>query len=459
MARNRTSEDVFEKMPVGMAVRTMAVPAVTAQLIVLIYNLADTFFVGKTNNPYMVAGVSLILPVFNVAIAVGALFGAGGGALLPKLLAVGKKEEATRVSAYCVKHGFFTAVIFASFILLFMRPLLRLLGAGENTFAFAQQYVLLVLVLGGVPTICSNILSNLIRSLGMSRESGIGVALGGILNLVLDPLFMFVILPKGKEVLGVGIATLLSNTVACTYCLYVFKRKQSIIRASFSAPSPEEDSRLRVLAVGIPSSLGGLLFDLDYMVLDKLASGYGDIPLAAIGIVLKAERLPQQTGIGLCQAMVPLIAYSHAKKDYRRVRQIMACILKLGLAVAVISITVYELFPRQIVRFFIADPATLEIGSRFLQIRSLAAGIMFFCFFVVFFYQAVGNGKMSMAMIILRWCCLNIPMLFILNRLLGMYGLVWAQVVSDLITVVVSYVLLARYMKANMPITEEKLQQ
>ena len=455
MAKTHTSEDVFEKMPVGMAVRTMAAPAVTAQLIVLVYNLADTFFVGKTNNPYMVAGVSLILPVFNVAIAVGALFGAGGGALLPKLIAVDKKEEATRVSAYCVKHGFFTAVIFAAFSLLFMKPLLRLLGAGENTYVFAQQYVLLVLVAGGIPTICSNILSNLIRSLGMSRESGIGVALGGILNLVLDPLFMFVILPKGKEVLGVGIATLLSNTIACTYCLYVFKRRQSVIRAAFSVPKPEKDSRFRVLAVGIPSSLGGLLFDLDYMVLDKLVSGYGDIPLAAIGIVLKAERLPQQTGIGLCQAMVPLIAYSYAKKDFQRVRQIMGHILRLGLAVAVISITVYELFPRQIVRLFIADSATLEIGARFLQIRSLAAGIMFFCFFVVFFYQAVGNGAMSLAMIVLRWCCLNIPMLFLLNRLFGMYGLAWAQVVSDFVTVLISYVLLARYMKANMTVSED----
>ena len=129
------------------------------------------------------------------------------------------------------------------------------------------------------------------------------------------------------------------------------------------------------------------------MVLDKLASGYGDIPLAAIGIVLKAERLPQQTGIGLCQAMVPLIAYSHAKKDYRRVRQIMACILKLGLAVAVISITVYELFPRQIVRFFIADPATLEIGSRFLQIRSLAAGIMSSAFLSFSSIRQLETGK------------------------------------------------------------------
>ena len=356
--KSRPNEDVFEKMSVGEAVRTMAVPAVAAQLIVLIYNLADTFYVGRTNNPFMVAGVSLILPLFNVAVAVGALFGAGGGALLPRLLAVDRKDEATRVSAYCLRLGLLTAAAFALLILLFMRPLLHLLGAGENTFGYARQYVLMVLVLGGIPTICSNVLSNLIRSLGLSRESGIGVALGGVLNLALDPLFMFVILPKGCEVLGVGIATLLSGIISCAYCLFVFRKKQKVIGVNLTAPLPETESRRKVFLVGIPSSIGGLLFDLDYMVLDKLMSGYGDIPLAAIGIVLKAERLPQQTGIGLCQAMVPLVAYSYAKKDFRRVRRIMARILGIGLAMALISITVYELFPHQIMRLFIADPAT-----------------------------------------------------------------------------------------------------
>ena len=107
-----------------------------------------------------------------------------------------------------------------------MRPLLHLLGAGENTFGYARQYVLMVLVLGSIPTICSNVLSNLIRSLGLSRESGIGVALGGVLNLALDPLFMFVILPKGYEVLGVGIATLLSGIISCAYCLLCFGRSR-----------------------------------------------------------------------------------------------------------------------------------------------------------------------------------------------------------------------------------------
>ena len=145
--------------------------------------------------------------------------------------------------------------------------------------------------------------------------------------------------------------------------------------------------------------------------------------------------------------MVPLIAYSWALKDYKRVKEIMACILKVGFAVAVVSITLYELFPARIIRFFIAEPETLEIGTNFLRIRSMAAVIMFFCFFVVFLFQGFGNGKVSFWLAVIRWAVLNIPMLFILPRFLGMYGLVWSQFISDMLTVVISYSYLWRYMK------------
>ena len=447
MRKQLTSEEIFRTMTVPQAVRTMALPSVMSQLIVLIYNLADTFFIGQTNNHYMVAGVSLILPLFNVTLAIGSMFGSGGGALIPKLLAVNRREEGSRVAAYCIRLAVLVALSFSLLILLLMRPLLTFLGASSSTYVYARTYVLMVLVVGGIPTITANVLSNLLRSLSLSREAGIGVALGGVLNIFLDPLFMFVLLPPGNEVLGVGIATLLSNMISCLYCLTVFCRRQREIPVNLLAPAPEPDSRKLVFSVGVPGTVGTLLFDLDYMVLDRLAAGYGDAALAAIGIVLKAERFPQQVGIGLCLSMVPLIAYNWALRDYRRIREIMACILKVGIIVAVVSLTIYELFPARIVRFFIADPETLYIGTNFLRIRSMAAVLMFFCFFVVFLFQGLGNGKVSFWLGVIRGAGLNIPMLFILRHFIGMYGLVWSQLVSDLLTIVISYTFLWRYMK------------
>ncbi len=447
MARPVSGEEIFKNMSVPQAVRTMALPAVISQLIVLIYNLADTYFIGQTNDPYMVAGVSLVLPVFNLTLCLGGLFGIGGGALLPKLLAVGDREEASRAAAFCLRYAVVVALAFSALLLGFMRPALRLLGASEHTLEHACTYVRMVLVIGALPTVLANVLSNLLRSLGLSREAGVGVALGGVLNIGLDPLFMFVLLPKGSEVLGVGIATLISNVIACSYCLAVFLKRQREIVPRFAAPAPTHRSIAAVFTVGLPGTIGTLLFDVDYMVLDKLVAGYGDAALAAIGIVLKAERFPQQIGIGLCQGMVPLVAYSYALRDRERIREIMTVTLKAGLAVALVSISVYELFTHRIVRLFIADADTLRIGTAFLRVRAVAAAIMFFCFFAVFLFQGFGDGKRSTALAILRWAGLNIPMLYLFNAVFGMYGLVWAQVVSDVITVAISFLVIRRFLQ------------
>ena len=442
MSAEQNTDELFGTMPVPKAVQKMAIPAVVSQLIVLIYNLADTFFVGQTNDPYMVAGVSLILPVFNLTLAVANLFGSGGGALLPKLLARDDTDEASRSAAYCLRFGALSALAFSAIIAIFMRPILNTLGASENTYVHAKTYVTVVLVYGALPTMLSNVLSNLIRSLGLSREAAVGVALGGVLNIVLDPLFMFVLLPKGSEVLGVAVATLISNCISCIYCLLVFFKKQKVIKPALFGASPRKENRSYVYAVGFPGAAGGLLFDADYMVLDRLISSYGETALAAIGIVLKAERIPQQVGLGLCQAMVPLVAFNYERKDFKRLKEIMRCTLAVGAVVAVVSLIIYELLPGQIVRLFIRDAETLAIGTSFLRIRSLAAVIMFFCFFGVHFYQGVGDGKKSLLLALMRWVGLNIPMMFILNAAFGMYGTVWAQVVSDVISVIITFIVL-----------------
>lgn len=447
MSKTLASKEIFEDMPVRQAVRVMAVPAVISQLIVLMYNLADTFFIGKTDNPYMVAGVSLLLPVFNVCLAMGALFGVGGGALLPKLLAVGRRDEAERANMFCIRFTLLIAAVFSVMTALFMKPLLHLLGAGDNTYLYAKQYALLVIVMGGIPTVLTNALANLLRSVSLSKQAGFGVALGGVLNIILDPIFMFVLLPKGNEVLGVGIATLLSNIISCAYCLWVLVKGQNELTVSLRIRGVERDSIAAIFAVGIPGTVSSLLFDLDYVVLDKLMSAYGDIPLAAIGIVLKAERIPQQVGIGLCQGVVPLVAYSYTRKNYKRMKDTIFFTALVGLLVSLAGIVMYELFSPVIIRVIINEAETIAIGAGFLRVRAVAALFMFLSFYVVFMYQAFGRGRTALFLGCTRWAVLNIPMLFLFNYLFGMFGLVWAQLVADVLTTIMSYVVLGRFLR------------
>ena len=439
-------KEIFESIPVPSALRVMIVPAVISQLIVLIYNMADTFYVGQTGNPYMVAGTSLILPVFNITLCLAGLAGIGGGSLISRLLGQNREDEARRVSAFALRLSLCVAAVFSIGMGLFMRPVLEFLGAGENTYRYASQYALCVIVLGGIPTVLSNVLSNLIRSIGRSRQAGNGIALGGILNIVLDPLFMFVLLPDGYEVLGAGIATCLSNCIACGYFLTLLVRmgRQSVITFRSGDGRAERESVIAVFAVGVPSAVATLLFDLDYMIIDKLMVSYHDLALAAIGIVLKVERFPLNVGIGICQGMLPLVAYNYASGNHERMRSIIRLARGLGLAVAAASILMYEILAGQLARVFISDAQTVEMASRFLRIRVLATPLMFLSFFTVYLFQAFGKGRVSLFLGMTRWLVFNIPMLFILNGIFGMYGIVSSQVTADTLTVILSFYIYSR---------------
>lgn len=448
---NNKNKALFETMPVPKAVATMAIPTIIGQLIILIYNMADTFFIGRTNDPYMVAAASLILPVFNITLSLASVAGIGGSALISRLLGISREDEARKVFSFSVWFSLALAAFFSVSVLIFMKPLLNVLGADELTFDFARSYALCVIVAGGIPTIMTNVFSNLVRSIGESGKAGFGVTMGGVINIALDPLFMFVLLPKGNEILGAGIATCISNCISCIYYIIVMKKhgKGSVLRLLPVNRTPEKESVAKILTVGVPSAVATLLFDLDYIVIDRLMSTYSNIALAAVGIVLKAERLPLNVGVGICQGMVPVVAYNFAAKNYRRMKKVENFSLLCGIVCAVISIAVYELFAPDIIGIFISEAETVALGTNFLRIRCLATIFMFMSFFHVNIFNSYGRGKEALFLGVMRWAVFNIPMLFILNSIIGMYGIVWAQLVSDIMTVILSFAVHKHYLKKN----------
>lgn len=433
-------EEIFRDMPVRQAVLKMAIPTVIGQLIVLIYNLADTFFVGRTGNPYMVAGASLILPVFNISNAFSGVIGMGGGTLFSRLLGAGQREEARKVSAFTFYTAILIGMIWSLLVLMFMHPMLNLLGASPNTYTYAYQYAFCVIVLGGIPTILQLTCAQLIRAAGFSGVAGFGVSMGGILNVVLDPLFMFVLLPKGYEILGAGFATFLSNFITMAYFMIQIHRlrNKTVLSLSIKQAKPSKESIKSIFINGIPGGISNLLFDISQVMINKLMSAYGDIALAAIGIVLKAERIPLNTGVGICQGMIPILAYNYTAKNEERMKETIRFSRMCGLIVAGISIVFYELAAPQIMHLFINEAQTVEIGASFLRARCLATPFMFIAFHTLYSFQAMGEGKIALALAILRQLVLYIPLLWIMDQLFGMLGLVWTQLTGDIITDIVS---------------------
>lgn len=461
IAKSADKIELFETRPIPSALATMAIPTVVSQLITLIYNIADTWFIGQTDNPYMVAASSLVLTVFLMLSAIANLFGAGGGSLVVRLIGSRDEEEARRVASLSLVMAAASTLLFSMLCFIFMNPLLRVLGASDNTIGFARQYLLVVVVIGGLPTVLSNTMSAMLRNIGYSKEAGFGLGMGGILNVILDPIFMFVILPDGYEVLGAAIATMLSNVVSLIYFIIIYQkvRKNTILALPHRVEKIQKDSMSSLFSVGIPAALSLLLFDLTNIVINKLSASHGDIELAAIGIVLKVERLPLNIGIGICLGMMPLVAYNYASKDLKRMKAFFSAARIAGVVISILSVIFYRICAPYIVQAFISDAETVRYGTEFLQARCFATPFMFLSFHMVHFMQAVDKGKCSFYLAVIRQICLNIPILIILDRIFGVMGIVWTQTVADIINVVISYVIYHQVIKEiskKMLITEQK---
>lgn len=437
------TKEIFETRAVPSALAKMAIPTIVSQLITLIYNIADTWFIGQTNNPYMVAASSLVLTIFMMTTALANLFGVGGGSLVVRLLGKGDEEEARKTASLSLVMATGAALLFSILCLIFMNPLLRLLGASDNTIGYAKQYLLFVVVIGGIPTVLANTMSSMVRNIGYSKEAGFGLGMGGLLNVILDPIFMFVIFQDGYQVMGAAVATMLSNLITMLYFVFVYLklRENTVLSLPRSVEKIRQDSMKSLFSVGVPAAMSVLLFDLTNIVINRLASGHGDIELAAIGIVLKVERLPLNIGIGICLGMMPLAAYNYAAKNYKRMKEFFGTARIVGLVISVCCVILYRIFAPYIMQAFIADEDTIRYGTEFLKVRCFATPFMFLSFHMVHFMQAVDRGKLSFYLAVIRQLCLNIPILFLLNALFGMIGIVWTQTIADIINVIISYMI------------------
>ena len=432
--------ELFETMPVGKALLTMAVPTIVSQLITMIYNLADTFFIGMSNDPYKVAASSVVAVLFFMLNSLANLFGVGGGSLLSRLLGEKREQDARRVGAFSIYGALAIAAVYSLVCFVFTEPLARLLGASDYTIDYASSYLFWVVVIGGIPSTVGLTMSHLLRSAGYSKESGTGLALGGISNIVLDPLFMFVILPEGQEVTGAAIATLLSNVITLVYFLWVYRKLKgkTVLSLSPKHAHLEKNLIMGIFSIGLPSALTALLANITSIVKNNLTAGYGDIELAAYGIVMKADMIPLNIGMGLCQGMMPLVAYNYAAKNYPRMKSFTVAAQISGMATACIFIAIFELLAPQMIWIFIRDEATIRYGTTFLRIACLATPFMISNFQKIYCLQAMGKGKESLLLGICRQGLFAIPTLLVMNHFVGLYGVVAAQLISDGCTFILS---------------------
>ncbi len=432
---------LFEKTPIPKAVMTLSVPMILSSLVMVIYNLADTYFVGILNDPVQNAAVTLAAPVLLAFNAINNLFGVGGSSMMSR--ALGKRDYDTvsyssAISFYC---SLFCGLLFSLLFTLLRNPLLHVLGADAGTSAATASYLMWTVSFGAAPAILNVVLAYLVRSEGASLHASIGTMSGCMLNILLDPIF---ILPWGFNLgaAGAGLATFISNCVACLYffILLFIKRETTYVCIRPSMFRFHKSIIFGICAVGIPASIQNLLNVTGMTILNNFTSSYGSNAVAAMGIAQKINMVPLQIALGFSQGIMPLVSYNYASGNRIRMKKAILFAAKFAVGSMAVITVCYYLSAETLICLFMKHAKIVAYGTPLL--RGLCLHLPFLCmdFLTVGVFQACGMGKKSLIFALLRKIILEIPALFLLNMLFPLYGLAYAPLFAEVLLATVAVI-------------------
>lgn len=440
---NNKSLEAFENAPVHKAVFQNAVPAMAAMLMVLIYNLADAFFIGQTNDDLQVAAVSLATPVFLLFMAVGTVFGIGGTSVISRAMGEGRKEYAKKVCSFCMWGCIGIGVLMSALFLLFMEQILVFVGASADTWGFAKTYLIIV-SLSGPFVLISNCYSNVIRAEGQAGIAMMGQLIGNLLNIVLDPIMILVF---QWNIAGAAIATVIGNIVGAGYYILYFLRGKSSLGISLKDFTVKDKVATGVLMIGVPAALGSLLMSVSNIIMNSQMVQYSDMALAGVGVAMKITMMTGMVCIGLGQGVQPLLGYCVGAKKWDRYKSILRFSLIFAFILSSILTVICYIFTSQIVSVFLTDTAALSYGVTFARIL-LSTSFLFGVFYVLInALQACGAATESFIINISRQGLIYIPAMFILGAVFHETGLIWAQPVADILSLALALALYIRKSK------------
>lgn len=444
--KEKDALEVFERAPIGQAVMKNTIPAMVAMLMVLIYNLADTFFIGQTKDALMVASVSLVTPAFLLFMAIGTVFGIGGTSVISRAMGEGRRDYAKKVCAFCMWGCVAVGIVMVIFIFAFMDPILKLLGASANTMDYAKEYLSIVTIAGPFVLI-SNCYANIIRSEGKAGMAMIGQLGGNLLNVILDPIL---ILGLGWNVAGAAIATAVSNLISAAYYIGYFKFGNSMLSIHLKDFSIKDNILKGVLAIGIPAALGDVLMSVSSIIVNGQMAKYGDMAVAGIGVAMKVTMITGMICIGFGQGIQPLLGYCTGAKNWKRYKESLRFSVIFGFGLSTVMTIVCYVFDRQIVSVFLSEPEALSYGIEFSRIL-LTTSFLFGMFYVLSnALQAMGAATAALIINMSRQGLIYIPAIFILQAVIGMDGLLWAQPVADILSVILVLILYHITLKKQM---------
>lgn len=435
---NQKNIEIFRDAPIPKAVISNVIPSIVSMIMVLVYNLADTFFIGQTNNPYMVAAVSVATPAFLIFMSVGMLFGIGGTSLISRLLGEGKAEKAKHTSAFCFWTGLTIGVISVALIWIFSEPVCRIVGASNDTIEYTKTYLNIVAL--GIPfLIISNSFSNIIRAEGRPKTAMMGMLVGNLVNIVFDPIM---ILGFGWDVAGAAIATVLGNVVSTVMYVTHLLSKKSMLSINPKDYTFRNNIAKGVLAIGIPASLNNILLSSSNIIINNAMASYGDMAVAGLGVAMKVNMIVVMLLIGLGSGIQPLLGYCYGAGNHKRYMGVLKFSIILAFCMSAIMTVICYFGASPLVSAFLDNPDAFTYGMSFARIYIYSGPVMGILFVFINAIQSTGKAIPALILSVSRQGLIYLPVLFIFSKVFGSATmLAAAQPVADYLSSTLAVIL------------------
>ena len=452
MRNNDKTQQIFRDAPVPKAVLYNAVPSIVSMLMVLVYNLADTFFIGQTKNPLMVAAVSVSTPVFLLFMAIGMLFGIGGTSLISRMLGEGKKEMAKHISSFCFWTGLVIGVVSMVAVMVFAESICLGIGASNDTIGYASEYLRIVAL--GIPfLILGNMLSNIIRAEGQATIAMMGMIIGNLVNIVLDPVM---ILGFGWNVAGAAIATVLGNVFSAIIYIWHLMSRKTMLSVNPRMYSARGHIAAGVFAIGIPASLNSILMSVSNIVINSFMAKHGDLALAGLGVAMKVNMIAVMLLIGVGTGIQPLLGYCYGAGNIKRYNSVLKFSLGFAFCLSMVMSAICFIGAAPLARAFLDNDEAFSYAFSFSRILITSGPILGLLFVFMNAIQSMGAAIPALILSVSRQGIIYIPILLIISTVNNTpTNLAMTQPLTDYCAVVLAFVL---FMVAHHKYFKKKLE-